>query len=362
MADTGTTGSLHRLYRVPDPAASKALAGTALRSARQALNRNCLRLIATLRVHMLTAREKRCSLILLIGSIIASFFVAATRTLALENTPQVSAGELVRETVTHELEAAQGISPKHMFRSRKQLPRGSQTRLYVETKDAMAGMTIASNDRPLNPQQKKAEEDHLAWLAGNPEQLRKKRAREKEDEDRTLRILRALPNAFRYEYESGNTENSGPDLGKPGNRLVRIKFTPNPTYDPPTRVEQVLGGMQGYLLIDPATLRIARLDGTLFRDVNFGWGIIGHLDRGGRFLVQQTEVGDGSWQISAMRLKISGKILLFKAISITSDEVFSDFQPVPADTTFAKGIELLKAEQARLAHAREQNGEGKAER
>jgi hypothetical protein len=226
----------------------------------------------------------------------------------------------------------------------------------------MAGMTIATNDQPLNPQQQKAEKDHLAWLAGNPDQLRKKRSREKEDEDRTLRILRALPNAFRYEYEYGNTENSGPDLGKPGNPLLRLKFTPNPAYSPPTRVEQVLGGMQGYLLIDPATCRLARIDGTLFRDVSFGWGIIGHLDRGGRFLVQQTELGDGSWQISAMRLKISGKILLFKGISITSDEVFSDFQTVPPDTTFAKGVELLEAEQSRLTHSPEQNGDGKAER
>ncbi len=40
---------------------------------------------------------------------------------------------------------------------------------------------------------------------GNPEQLRKKQAREKEDADRTLRIVKALPDAFRYEY--AGTEN-----------------------------------------------------------------------------------------------------------------------------------------------------------
>ena len=313
---------------------------------------------------MLTAREKRRSRLLLIGSIIASLFILASRSLAQQNSipPPVSAGELVRQTVAHELEAANDTSHKHMFRSRKQLPRGSQTRLYVETNDSMAGMTIALNDQPLNPQQQKAEEDHLAWLAGNPDQLRRKRTREKEDEDRTLRIVRALPNAFRYEYEYGNTENSGPDLGKAGNPLLRLKFTPNPAYSPPTRVEQALAGMQGYLLIDPVAHRLARIDGTLFRDVSFGWGIIGHLDRGGRFLVQQTEVADGSWQIVAMRLKITGKILLFKGISITSDEVFSDFQPVPYNLTFAKGIELLKVEQARLSHGSDQDSDGKAER
>lgn len=263
------------------------------------------------------------------------------------NAPEVSAGDLLREAVAHEIAAANDNSHKHLFRSRKQLPHGSQTRLYVETNDSMAAMTIAYNDQPLNAVQQKAEQDHLAWLARSPAQLRKKRAREKEDEDRTLRMLRALPNAFRYEYEG--TETGEPGLGKPGEPLQKLKFTPNPSYVPPSRVEQVFQGMQGYVLIDPAQGRIARIEGTLFRDVSFGWGIIGHLDQGGRFRVQQADVGDGSWEITAMSLKMTGKILLFKGINITSDEVFSDFRPVPADLTFSKGVELLKAEQEKLA-------------
>jgi hypothetical protein len=50
--------------------------------------------------------------------------------------------ELVRQTAANEI-AANNNSAKHMFRARKQTPQGSQTRLYVETRDAMAGMTIA---------------------------------------------------------------------------------------------------------------------------------------------------------------------------------------------------------------------------
>jgi hypothetical protein len=238
-----------------------------------------------------------------------------------------------------------------MFRSRKQTPKGSQTKLYVETKDALAGMLIAINDQPLTPQQQQAETDHLNWLGGNPEQLRKKHAREKEDVDRTLRIVKALPDAFRYKY--AGTERSGPDLGKDGDELVKLEFTPNPNYSPPSKVEQVLDGMQGYLLIDATAHRIARIDGTLFREVSFGWGIIGHLDKGSHFRVQQADVGDGSWDITAMNLQITGRILLFKGISMISDETLSDFHPVPDDLTFAKGADLLKIEQEKLAHNHE---------
>ena len=282
---------------------------------------------------------------------VAILFVAAGFCRAQEAaTPPISADELVRETVANEIAANNNnAAAKHMFRSRKQTPRGTQTHLYVETNDAMAGMLIAQNGRPLSSEQQKAENDHLAWLVNNPDQLRKKRAREKEDADRTLRMVKALSNAFRYEYDGAQA--GAANMGKLGDELVRLKFTPNPGYSPPSHEEQVFAGMAGYLLIDVTEKRIAKIDGTLFRQVSFGWGIIGHLDKGGYFRVQQADVGQGAWEITAMALKMTGKILMFKSISINSDEVLSDFQPVPENLPFSKGVELLKAEREKLAYA-----------
>ena len=42
---------------------------------------------------------------------------------------------------------------------------------------------------------------------------------------------------------------------------------------------------------------------------------------------------------------------MFKSISINSDEVLTDFQRVPENLPFAKGVELLKAEREKLAYA-----------
>ncbi len=264
--------------------------------------------------------------------------------------PEMSPGELVRVTVANEVAAANHPEILHMFRSHRKTSKGSQTRLYVETKDALAAMLIAINDQPLTAQQQKAETDHLAWLVNTPDQLRKKRAREKEDEERTLGIVKALPDAFRYEYEG--TETGAAGLGEAGNPLVKLKFTPNPAYSPPSRVEQVLEGMQGDLLIDTRARRIAKIDGTLFREVTFGWGIIGHLDKGGHFMVQQGDLGlgNGDWGITELNLNITGKILLFKTLSMVSDETLSDFRKMPETLTFAQAVVMLKAEQDRLAH------------
>ena len=88
-----------------------------------------------------------------------------------------------------------------------------------------------------------------------------------------------MPSAFIYEY--AGIETGQPGIGKPGDELVRLTFRPNLKYDPPTRIEQVLTGMRGYVLIDANRNRLAKIDGVLYKDVSFGWGILGHLDRGG---------------------------------------------------------------------------------
>jgi hypothetical protein len=282
-----------------------------------------------------------------IGATLVLLAICGTAGAQISAAPPDSPAELVRSAVKNELAAANNTVVKHMFCSRKKTPKGSQTKLYVETNDAIAAMLIAVNDQPVTADQRQGEIDHLAWLTGSPEQLRKKQAREKEDAERSLRIIRALPDAFHYEY--AGTENGTATLGQTGAQLAKLKFTPNPDYSPPTRVEEVLAGMQGYLLIDSDARRLARIDGTLFRNISFGWGIVGHLDKGGHFLVQQAQVGDGTWGITGMSLNITGKILLFKSLSMVSDESFSDFQRVPDNLPFAKGVELLKAEQENLA-------------
>jgi len=265
--------------------------------------------------------------------------------------PSESPVELVRRTVQQEIAPGNG-NARATFVDRKETPRGSQTKLIVETREGMAGMLIAINDKPLTQEQRGAEEARLSELANNPEALKKKQKSEKEDAERESRIMKALPDAFLYEPDV--TTVGTQTIGKAGDQLVRLKFRPNPKYTPPSHVEQVLTGMQGYLLIDASQHRIARIDGTLTKEVGFGWGILGHLDRGGHFLVEQAEVIPGDWELTHMSLGFTGKELLFKSLNIRSDEVFSNFRPAPSNLNFAQGVELLKKQEAELAENRQQ--------
>jgi hypothetical protein len=283
----------------------------------------------------------RIFVLILLVALLASVATPAAPPLPSDHDP-ASCAQLVRAAVANEV-AASGDTSLHMFRSRKQTPQGSQTRLYVETREAMAGMTVAYNDRPLAPEQLRGEENRLAGLVGNSEQLKHKHLQEKENTEHTLRVLKALPDAFLYQYDG---EEKSLAEGHP---LVRLKVRPNPAYQPPSHVEQVLVGMEGVVVVDSIARRISKIDGTLFKEVGFGWGILGHLDKGGHFLVEQRDIGSGCWEISHMSLDFTGKILLFKNLAIKADEVFSGFRRVPSDLTFAQGVDMLKAEEVNLA-------------
>lgn len=252
--------------------------------------------------------------------------------------------EIVRRAVHNEVASNQSSGMHFRFKDEKRTPQLSQTKLMVETSDATAGLLVMQNGHPLTSQQRHDEEARLANYAQSPQELHKKKKQEKEDAEHTDRILRALPDAFLFQRDG--TEPGRQGLGAPGDQLVRLNFRPNPSYNPPSHVEQVLTGMSGHLLIDTTQNRIAEIDGTLSKEVEFGWGILGHLDPGGRFLVQQADVGEHQWEVTHMQLSFTGKVLLFKKLSIHSNDMFSDFHSVPGNLTFAQGVELLKKEAA----------------
>jgi hypothetical protein len=269
--------------------------------------------------------------------------------------PQADPADLVRRTVQNEIKTNHtGVA--FCFQERRESPAGSQTELIVETREAMAGMLIANNDHPLSPQEREAEIGRLNHLVGDPSELARKKAKEAETKDRITRIVKALPDAFLYEFDGAD---SGSRLvGGEATRLVRLKFRPNPKYQPPTHVEQVLTEMQGVMLIDAKQERIAGIDGTLMREVGFGWGILGHLNQGGHFMVDQADMGGGNWEVTRMGLDLTGRVLLFKSLVFKSSKTYSDFHPAPPNLSFAEGVDMLKKHEAILAKNQPENPAG----
>jgi len=256
--------------------------------------------------------------------------------------PQVSAQELVRRAIANEDKASQE-HVRLLYRLRTEKPKaGAITKELVETNEGVVARLIAVNDKPPTAEQRQTDDERLQKLASDPQTRSAKRKQQKEDEERTTRMVKALPDAFLYQYD-------GFETGRDGQQLIRLKFRPNPKYEALNRELQVYYGMEGSMLVDPGEERLVKIQARLFKGVNFGWGILGHLDPGGQFEVEQSRVGGDRWEVTAMRLRFTGKVLLFKSLNIDEHETAFDYRRAPDSLSFVEGIELLKKQPEFLA-------------
>jgi hypothetical protein len=253
--------------------------------------------------------------------------------------------DLVRQTVNNELKA-DSDETHYAFRLTKKRPDRTETREMIETEQGVIGRLLLVNGKPLSPADREKEDKRLERLLRDPQELAQKQKSQHDDDRRTRNMVAALPDAFLYEY-------SGPEYQQPWGELVTLKFKPNPNFNPPHRETMVYRGMEGTLAIAVPARRIAKIEAKLVKDVNFGWGILGHLDRGGRFEVEQRPVEShpSHWEPAHMVLNFTGKALLIKSIKIDEDQTTSDYRPVP-DMSVAQAVELLKKRDGEVA----QNG------
>ncbi len=212
--------------------------------------------------------------------------------------------------------------------------RRDTTKEIIETKDGDVARLVAENGRPLSDEANQAELDRLTTLASHPEIQEHRRKREQEDANRVDRLMRLLPDAFLYRFEDMVPCGAG--------RCYRLSFSPNPAFDPPDTEAKIFRGMAGEVWIDQAQERMTRLDTHLISDVDFGWGIVGKLDKGGTILLEQADIGGHQWEVTGMKLNLKGKLLMFKSLRVHMTQEKNHFSPVPPDLDYRKAIQLLE--------------------
>ena len=269
----------------------------------------------------------RCSLAAILLALIAS------ATAWSQQKADVDPIELVRSASKSEIRAADA-EQYFMFKDTTEYKDHSITKEIVRTRQGGLSATLLLNGKALPPEERQKEDAKLVKYANDPEARRKRRESNKEDDARAESMLTSLPDAFTYTYV-------GTDRGPNGEQLVHLKFTANPKFQPPNHETAVYQGMEGDMIIDRTAMRIAKIDGTLFKDVDFGWGILGKLYKGGKFRIVQRDVGGGHWEEVEETLHFYGKILMVKSLTIWSSETMFDFRPISSDLTTAQALDLL---------------------
>jgi hypothetical protein len=217
------------------------------------------------------------------------------------------------------------------------------TKDIIETEQGDVARLIAIHNRPLTPEANQAELDRLNTLAQHPEIQEHRHQRELKDAARVERLMRLLPDAFLYRDQGTTPCPAGAAPSRTGEGSCHhLSFSPNPGFEPPDVEANIFRGLAGELWIDQAQERLTRLDAHVIADVDFGWGILGKLDKGGTIQLEQSDIGGGDWELTSLKLNLKGKALMLKSLDIQLTEQASHFSQVPAGTDYRKAIELLE--------------------
>jgi hypothetical protein len=241
---------------------------------------------------------------------------------------------LVRQSVDLEVKSALDFSNPYRYVLRRDTNSGVSVRQMMETRDGLIlARTITWNGTPPKPEDRAKEDQRLDDIARSEEERAKKLKSQREDSQRVIRILSALPSSSLYAFDGREIIN--------GRESIRLAFRPNPDFSPGAKETYLLKAAEGKIWIDTASRRLVRVDGRTTDSVNIGWGLLGHIDRGGTFFLEQTMVPGGDWRIKEMRIDAKGKALLFKTIRIKQHQSAYGFTPVKP-VSVEEAVRMLK--------------------
>jgi hypothetical protein len=243
--------------------------------------------------------------------------------------PSQAAKELISEACYNELQqrekrtlwsyVAERRSDNHTFREH-----------VIETVDGPVRHLLAVDGHPPTLAQIKEENDRHQELLNDASRRHAIHKQQDDDDKKIEELLRIIPEAFVFE-----------DQGKEG-QSERIAFHPNTGFKPKTYEQRVLHALDGIVFIDLADRRIARLSGSVATRVEFGYGLIGHVNQGGITEITRVHLSPEVWKTSLERIDIDGRFVMLKTINKHQDESRTGFEPLAPDTTFAQALNEIE--------------------
>jgi hypothetical protein len=215
--------------------------------------------------------------------------------------------------------------------------RGDQVRDVIESKDGTVARLIYKENRPLTPEEDAAEHERLQAMLDSPAAFAKHIKTDQSGKRLAVEMLRQMPEAMLYEYVPGQPQRAGVPPDAPE---VVLDFKPNPQWNPPSMTAEALTGLEGRLWIDPRTHHVTRMEGTIFRGVNLGWGMVAHINPGGKLVFEQVDVAGERWIFTHFVENVSVRALMVKNITQNSKIDSSDFSRI-APLSYQDAIRTL---------------------
>jgi hypothetical protein len=238
---------------------------------------------------------------------------------------------IVRQVVENELQAQAGESICWRYIVQTQEADKSRTDLVIETREGTLKRLVSQNGRPLTPQQSLQEDRRLLHLIQDRRDLEKQKREEAADSLKVQRLFKMLPDAFVFTLEAADEQ------------TLRLSFVPNPKFNPPTFESKIFRVLQGSMLVDASRKRLVEVRGRLLRDLDFGFGLFGKLNKGGILELRQTEIEPGRWVVAFVNVQVTGRAWFFRTVGMQRQESRMAFQRVAENLTLEAAAEMAKA-------------------
>ena len=255
--------------------------------------------------------------------------VAAAFSQSASAGPAISANDLVRAVVANELNAEAGGHGRWMYRVDREEQSKKKAKEVVQTRQGSLDRLVAVDGQELNAKQQQDERERIGNLVRNPAEQQRLEQTKKKDGEQCRAFFKMIPDALTFIY-----------AGRDGD-LIKLSYRPNPSFQPPSREARVFHEMEGEMWVHETQRRLVRIRGQLMANVKFAGGLLGYLEKGGHFNVEQRELLPGQWDLTFMDIDVKGKALLFKTIAVQEQEYRSDFRTVPDDLTLAEAADML---------------------
>ena len=217
--------------------------------------------------------------------------------------------------------------------------KGDQVREVVESKDGTVARRVRVDNRPLTAEEDAAEHERLQAMLDSPAAFAKHIKNDQMGKRLAADMLRQMPSAMIFTYTAGQPQR--PHVQGNANELPEIvlDFQPDPAWTPPNMTAEALSGFEGRLWIDARTHYVTRLAGNIFRGVNFGFGIFGHIDPGGTVAFEQTQVKDQRWIFTHFTQHLTLRVVV-QTIHQNSTIDGMNFTQIP-EMSYVDAIHLL---------------------
>jgi hypothetical protein len=244
---------------------------------------------------------------------------------------------LIVDAAANELIALHHKDSYLRYRMETTNERGTQVRDVIESKEGTVARLILKDGKPLTAEQDKAERQRLNDMIAAPAAYAKHVKSSEGEKKMADTLVPLMADAMINTYTPGQPQ-SGRNGGAPE---IVLDYKPNPKWVPPSTEAQALTGLQGRVWIDAKTHYVVRMEGTVFRGVNFGWGMLAHIYPGGKLELNQKSVGD-RWIFTDFSMQLNVRALMVKTLNVRSSAKASGFQTL-GPMSYQDAIHMLLA-------------------